>query len=125
MRISLKKEWRGSDVRVDFADMDFEVRAISDSYVADTIALPEIALSEEIIREDMEGIEERERLYNPSDLQDVGDPEGTDVGVPFGLAAGGAMGEGGRDYDEASNDLWGSSLNPAPPAGDMGSRFGF
>ena len=56
-------------------------------------------------------MEARERLYNPSDLQDVGDPEGTDVGVPFGLAAGGMMGEGGRDFDGNGNDPWGSGLN--------------
>lgn len=70
--------------------------------------VPESALRAELEREDMEG---RERLYNPSDLQDVGDPEGTDVGLPFGLASGGEMAEGARDYDSRSNDPWGVALN--------------
>ncbi len=64
-----------------------------------------IALPEEL---EMENIERREMLVNPSDLQDVGDPESGDVGVPGGLAAGGEMGEGG--YGHVGDDPWGLEL---------------
>lgn len=68
--------------------------------------LPEIALPAEM---DLDDMERRELMVNPSDLQDVGDPESGDVGVVGGLAAGGEMGMGGRDHN--TDDPWGSELN--------------
>jgi hypothetical protein len=61
-------------------------------------------------------MENREILVNPSDLQDVGDPEAGDVGVAGGLAAGGEMEEG--EYGQArdmENDPWGLGLAPEEP----------
>lgn len=69
---------------------------------------PEEAVIEDALA--MDDMEKREILVNPSDLQDIGDPESGDVGVVGGLAAGGEMGMGGRDH--STNDPWGSELNP-------------
>jgi hypothetical protein len=69
------------------------------------VGLEEIALQEGLELDDME---RRELLVNPSDLQDVGDPEAGDVGVVGGLGAGGEMGMGGRDHNP--NDPWSSEL---------------
>jgi hypothetical protein len=71
----------------------------------ESIGVNEGVLAEELAMEDME---RRELLVNPSDLQDVGDPEAGDVGVAGGLAAGGEMGEGG--YGVSANDPWGLEL---------------
>jgi hypothetical protein len=91
---------------------------IGDLSVSEDIGLSEGVLAEELAMEDME---RRELLVNPSDLQDVGDPEAGDVGVAGGLAAGGEMGEGG--YGALANDPWGlglldASQPPAEPAPD-------
>ncbi len=78
---------------------------LEESGPADSIGLQEIALAE---LTEMDDAEKRELLVNPSDLQDIGDPETGDVGVPGGFAAGGEMSEGGRDH--AGADPWGSEL---------------
>lgn len=90
---------------------------IGETGVTGGIGLPEIADEIEFERDDTE---KRERMAIPSDLRDLGDPEGTDVGVAGGVAAGGEMGEGGRDY--RGGDPWGTYLNPPENDGtaDMG-----
>lgn len=56
------------------------------------VGVEEVVLEEALAMDDME---RRELLVNPSDLQDIGDPESGDVGVVGGLAAGGEMGMSG------------------------------
>lgn len=79
---------------------------LSEAGATGGVGLPEIALPAEL---EMDDTERRELLVNPSDLQDIGDPESGDVGVPGGFAAGGEMGEGGRDH--SGDDPWGGELN--------------
>ncbi len=74
------------------------VAGIADMGPTGGVGLPEIALPEELELDDME---RRELMVNPSDLQDPGDPESGDVGVVGGVAAGG-------DIPDISPMSWGT-----------------
>lgn len=77
------------------------VAGIADLGATGGVGLPELALPEEMEMDDME---RRELLVNPSDLQDPGDPESGDVGVVGGIAAGGEL------PDLLPLELWGSGV---------------
>jgi hypothetical protein len=100
--------------------LEIGVAGIAEAGATGGVGLLEVALPEEDGLDDME---RRELLVNPSDLQDVGDPEAGDVGVVGGLAAGAEMGLSGRDHEET--DPWGLDLIDGPdeinPAGVGGT----
>ncbi len=74
------------------------VAGLSESMGTGGVGLPEIALE---ALEEIDDMERRELLVNPSDLRDPGDPEAGDVGVVGGLAA------GGDDFLLGGVDPWG------------------
>lgn len=86
---------------------------ISDRGATGGVGLPEVASEVEF---EIEDPGDREVEFIPTDMRDIGDPNGGDVGVPGGLSAGGEMGEGGRDHDPRKGDAWGSDIQP--PIGD-------